>query len=50
MCWFGILAVSTPYASPERKEFVFGLAVSSIVSIISAAYGNSLEWKKKREE
>ena len=47
MCWFGLLAVSTPYADPERKWYVAGLAVSAVIAIVCAAYGSSITWKDK---
>ena len=48
VCWFGLLAMATPYAEPGRWQYIIGLGVSLFVGIIFAGIGNSLKWKKDK--
>lgn len=48
-CWFGLIAVTTPYNEPSRGLYILGLCATLVVAMISMSIGNSIPWKKDKE-
>ena len=38
ICWFGMLAIATPYEEPGRWQYVAGLALSLVTGLVAAGF------------